>query len=109
MPFTSPIKFTFYDPATNEVVKEYCQWFIPWNLLKPAVRLTRSLEGKALTDLSEEEIDSIASLVVEVFCHQFSLDDIRKNYASLEEMWVVVQDIGTRSGGLMPNPPPKGE
>jgi hypothetical protein len=109
MPFASPIKFTFYDPATNEVVKEYNQWFIPWNLMKPAIRLIKSLNGVNPEDYTDEQIDEISSLVVEVFCHQFSVEDIKKSYASLEEMQTVLEDIGNRSGGLLPNPPPKGK
>jgi hypothetical protein len=108
MAWTTPIKFTFYDPATNEVVKEYNQWFIPWELLKPAIHLIKSLKDIDMQDLTDEQIDSIASLIVEVFCHQFSTEDIKKYHASIETMMNTLEEIGNRSNGLMPNPIPKG-
>ena len=109
MPWTSPLKFTFYDPATNEVVKEYNQWFIPWNLYKPALHLFKSLKDLEPEDYSDEQIDALSSLVVEVFCHQFSIEDIRKMYASADEMASVLIAIQARAGGSSPNPPPEGK
>ena len=88
---TAPLEITLYT-QNDEVKKTYTRSIIPWRVLKKAVKL-QSLDQEHLV---EEDIDSIASLVVEAFGDQFSLDELN-NGAELGEMMTVLTTIVTRA------------
>ncbi len=100
-----PIELTLYNPETSEKVKTYARSFVPWAILKRAIRMSKMLSG----DLTEEDLDELASLVVAVFGDQFSLEDVTKG-ADVSEMMTVIQEVITRASqfvaGNDPNPPP---
>lgn len=100
-----PIELTLYNPETNEPIKTYVRSFVPWAILKRAVRMQ-----KVLTDgeVSEEVLDELASLVVAVFGDQFTLDQA-SNGADAGEMATVIQTIIGRASMFVegkPNPTP---
>lgn len=98
----TPMRITLYDPATSEVKGEYNQLFVPWRLLKVAVRLAKELGGAA--DLSDEQVDALAGLVVETFGNRFSVQDLESG-ADISEMMTVLQTIvGRASGSMKGNP-----
>ena len=99
----APIKITLYDPETSEEKKTYSCLFIPWKLLKKAVKL-QSINQESLSD---DDIDNIASLVVEAFGDKFSLDELN-NGADVGEMMTAITAIVTQASGGSVNPTPPG-
>jgi hypothetical protein len=99
---------TLYDPETNEVVKEYTRTFVPWKLLKRAVKLSKSIGNFQAEDLSDEVVDDLAALVVDTFGNQFTTDQLNDG-ADLGEMMSVLTGIMTSAQGTVPNPPPLGK
>src|SRR4030042_260181 len=99
---------TLYDPETNEVVKEYTRTFVPWKLLKRAVKLSKSIESFSADNLSEEVIDDLAALVVDTFGSQFTVDQLSDG-ADMGEMMTVLTGIMASAQGTVPNPPPQGK
>lgn len=89
----TPIELTLYDPETNEALKTYSRSFIPWEILKRAIRLQKSLN---IQDMSEDNVDELASLVVAVFGDQFTLEQVNKG-ADIGEMAAVMQAVVTRA------------
>jgi hypothetical protein len=86
----------------NEVVKTFTRSFVPWKMLKKAVKLSKQVNFE---DLKAEDVDQIAGLVVEVFSDQFTLEDL-DNGADVGEMLAVIQNIVARANGVSLNPTP---
>ena len=72
----------------NEVVKTLKRGFVPWKIMKRAVRLMRSTEG----NMSEETIDEITQLVVDIFGGKVTAEELEEG-ATTEEMITLIQDI----------------
>jgi hypothetical protein len=108
MPISNPLKLTLYDPKTNEVRKEFVRSFVPWRLLKKAIQLSKSLANLDENNLTEEDVDSIASLVVDAFSDQFTLAELNDG-ADLAEMMTVMKAIVSKAQGITPNPTPPGK
>lgn len=98
------LKVTLYDPETNEVRKEFSRSFIPWKVLKRAIRLMKNFD---VANISEEDADELAALVVDAFGGQFTLDELNDG-ADLGEMMTVLTGIMASAQGIVPNPPPQG-
>jgi len=88
-----PIELTLYDPATNEAVKTYTRSFVPWEILKAALRLRKRFDGGEFTD---EDADELAALVVAVFGDEFSNEQVNKG-TDIGEMITVIQAVVTRA------------
>ncbi len=88
-----PIELTLYDPETNEIKKTYTRSFVPWALLKRAIRMMKSIDTE---EMKEEDMDELASLVVACFGDQFSVDEVNKG-ADAGEMVTVLQEIVSRA------------
>jgi 23S rRNA G2069 N7-methylase RlmK/C1962 C5-methylase RlmI len=97
----APLEITLYDPVTNEEIKTYTRSFLPWKLLKTAIRLSKGFDAE---NLSEKDLDQLAGLVVDVFGNQFSVEDLN-NGSDVGEMATVLQAIMTRASSLMPANP----
>jgi len=95
----TPVSLTLYD-RDDEPVKELKRSTIPWGILKKSVRLSENIDMDALT---EDDIDNIAGLVIEIFGEDrvtvAELDD----YADVGDMMSVVMSIINRATGLLPN------
>lgn len=94
----TPMRITLYDPVSQEARAEFSQVFVPWKLLKAAVRLSKSLD---LENLGEEDVDAIAALVVETFGNRFSIEDLNQG-ADVGEMIAVMTAIVSRAQGVAP-------
>lgn len=92
-----PIEVTLYDPETNEKVKTFTRSFIPWEILKTALRIQKTLDTENLT---EADVDELASLVVAAFGDQFSIAEASKGM-DLGEMLTVMNTIITRADQLI--------
>lgn len=98
------LKVTLYD-NDNEPVKTFTRTFVPWKLLKRAVRLMKTLN---VEELSEADVDELAALVVDVFGNQFTADELNDG-ADVGEMMTVLEAIMVSAQGSLPNPAPLGK
>mgnify|MGYP005813743775 CR=1 FL=1 len=105
----TPIVLTLYDPKTDELKARYQRSFIPWKVLKEAVKISSLTSGKKNdeTEYSEEMVDQISNLVISVFGDQFSREDL-ENGADITELIAVFNQIIAKANGIQANPPPAG-
>jgi len=96
------LAITLYD-ADNEVIARFTRTFVPWKLLKRAIKLSKTLNRD---DLTEENIDELAALVVEVFGDKFTVDQLNDG-ADVNEMMTVLEAIMASAQGMTPNSPPQ--
>jgi hypothetical protein len=96
----SPIQITLYD-EDSEPKKTYSRSFVPWRLLKAAIRLAKDLDQ---ADLGEEDVDALADLVVETFGGKFSVEELNDG-ADIGEMMTVLEAIISRAQGFVPGNP----
>lgn len=97
MPLGTPITLTLYNPETNEVLETYARGFVPWGILKAALKL-QGLDQGSLTD---EDIDAINALIVDFYGNQFTPQDLA-NRATLGETFAVLTAIMSRLEGDLP-------
>ena len=100
----SPMVIHLYG-AEGEVTKTLTQTFVPWKMLKSAVKLAETLNKDAPT---EEDINGITNLVVATFQGKVSSDELDAG-ADLAEMMAVMRQIVATSKAinLNPTPPPE--
>jgi hypothetical protein len=96
----TPITLNLYDSDDN-VIKTLSRSVIPWGILKKAVRLMRKINTD---NLSEQDVDEIAGLVVTIFGDKVTIDDLDKG-ADTSDMVATIMQIVTKAESLMPNPP----
>ncbi len=90
----SPIRLTLYDPETNEVKAEFVQMFIPWGIMKSALKMMSLLDLKP-ENMSEEDLEKINGLICTCFGNRFTPEDLER-YATQEEVWAVMMAIVNR-------------
>lgn len=95
----SVIKLTIYN-SENEPIKELSQSFIPWGIMKRAVRLAKSLKMKTgmsqaemLEALNDETIDELTGLVADTFAGRVTLEELNRGVEVSEMLPVMVQII----------------
>jgi hypothetical protein len=101
MAVPTPMVIRLYD-VENEY-EEFTRLFVPWKLLKVAVRLSKELTLDP-DNISEEDADALASLVVEVFGNQFTIEDLNEK-ADISDMISVLQTIVSKATGSNPTLP----
>ena len=99
----APIILSLYNSETGEVKTMFSQLFVPWKLLKKAVKLKDIDQA----NIKEEDLDSIGALVVETFGGRFTLDELNDG-CDIGEMMTVITAIVTRATGGSTNPTPPG-
>ncbi|NMC84289.1 MAG: hypothetical protein GYA58_03285 [Anaerolineaceae bacterium] len=97
----TPLKITLYNDD-NEVVAEYTRLFVPWRMLKVAIRLMKTTD---LDNLTEEAVDELAAFVSEVFGGQITVDQLN-DYVDISEMATVLRTVVAKAHGAMGNPLP---
>jgi 23S rRNA G2069 N7-methylase RlmK/C1962 C5-methylase RlmI len=100
----SPMVIHFYD-KDSEMVKTFTRSFVPWKLLKEAVKVSKNLDQENMT---EQDVDALTGLVVSVFGDQFTVEELN-NQADTTEMLAVLNQIVTTAKGLSINPTPAGK
>lgn len=94
---TKPIELTLYDPETNEVVDTLVRSYIPWEIMKTAIRLQKVISAG---DMDEDELfESMTALVVAVFGDRVSSEQVKKG-TDAGEMSTVIQEIINRASDL---------
>lgn len=96
----SALTIRIYDE--NDEYQEYNRLFLPWGILKIAVRLAKQLHGKAEDELTEEDIDAISGVIVETFGGKFSINDLDKG-CDVDEVLAVFNNIVARAQSVRPN------
>jgi hypothetical protein len=100
----APVELDLYDENSDNI-KHLSRVVVPWGILKKAVRLYKRI-GKDAEEISEDSIDEMAGLVIEVFGEaQVSREELDK-YADLGDMINLIKTLVTRGHGLIPNAPP---
>ncbi len=97
MPLGTPIQLTLYDPETNEPRGTFSRGFVPWGILKAALRL----QGLDQDSLSDEDIDHINALIVDFYGNRFTVEDLQDG-ATLGEVFAVLTAIMSRLEGDLP-------
>lgn len=97
----TPLRITLYDPETNEERETHTRMFVPWKLLKVAVRLSKNLN---VNNITEDDADALAGLVVEAFGNKFSIEDLNEGADVSEMITVMNQIIGKARGSIAGNP-----
>ncbi len=92
------ISLKFYDNETNEVTAEYHQTFMPFGLLKTAMKLMERLQGKEtdqirIQDLDEDFFDDLGDFVVDLFGKRFTRDELQKHTDAVEVITVLVEAV----------------
>ena len=100
----APIKIIFYDPETNEVIKEHTTHIIPTGIFTELVRLHQMVDlqhAESLQNINPETIESIQVMVVALFGNRFTLDEL-KNQTELGEFSSLIQNLWARVAEVMP-------
>ena len=97
----TPMTIILYD-KDNEEKARFTRSFVPWKMLKKAIKINQGLNPDEMT---EADIDAVASLVVEVFGDQFTIEEL-DNGADVSDMLAVLQAIIARASGTSLNPTP---
>lgn len=99
MAIGTPIKLTLYGPE-DEVLKELSRATVPWKLLKRAVGLSKGMDEANLT---ENDLDALAQLVVDFYGGKVTLQELEEG-ADAGELLAVLQAIVTKASTLNPTP-----
>jgi len=92
----------------NEVEKTVTQNYVPWKLIKDAVKLQKVLSNLKQEELKEEDVDAVNGLVLSVFQGKLTPEELDR--ADFEEILAVVETIQrVASGGIKANPTPPGK
>lgn len=84
----TPIHITLYG-EDDQVINEYDRTFIPWGILKQAIKLNEQIDVDHMDDAA---VNALASLVVEAFGNKFSVADLDTG-ADVTEMVTVLRTI----------------
>jgi hypothetical protein len=96
------IELDLYGPD-DEKIKTLKRLIVPWGILKKAVRLTKNIHAE---DVTEENIDEMAGLVIEIFGEANVTREELDTCSDVGDMLAVIQAIANRGRGLIPNAPP---
>jgi hypothetical protein len=95
----TPMTLHLYD-KNSEITKTFTRSFVPWKLLKEAVKISKNLDPK---DMNEEDVEQLTGLVVAVFGDQFSVKELNDG-ADVGEMIAVLQQIVATANGVTADP-----
>lgn len=98
----SPIVIHFYD-ENSAIIKTFERSFIPWKVLKEAVKLAKSLDPEKMED---KDIDNLAGMVVATFGNQFTVEELNDHADVGEMMTVMTAVVAKASHAINPTPPP---
>lgn len=104
---TTPIVLTLYDPETEAVLETKTRSFIPWKMLKKAMRLNKTLGAKPTDQYEDADVDEITYFIMGVF--PGLTVEVLDEQSDLTEMMTVLRAIVSRAKGIMdPTLPPRG-
>lgn len=100
------IELILYD-EDSEPKATYRQSFVPFRLLKEAVKILKIVDKfQDPEQLDEDSLDNLADFIVAFFGNKFSREELLDG-AEVSEVITVIQQIGTKiNGGANPTLPP---
>ena len=99
----TPMTLHLYD-ENSEIKSTFVRSFVPWKLLKEAVKIAKDLDPK---DMTEENVEELTGLVVAVYGDKFSIQELNEG-ADVSEMVAVLQQIVSTANGVTADPTPPG-
>jgi len=100
----SPMVIHFYNKETNEVEKQFTRTFVPWKLLKEAIKLNKELGDLDPEKMSPEDADKIMNFMISVFGGQFTVEEADEMADMGEILAVLTTIMSVASGGVPKNP-----
>ncbi len=95
----TPMTLHLYD-ENSEIKATFIRSFVPWKLLKEAVKIAKNLDPKNMT---EDTVEELTGLVVAVFGDKFTVDQLNEG-ADVSEMVTVLQQIVSTANGVTADP-----
>ena len=95
-----PLVLNLYD-ENNELVKTCTRTFVPWKMLKKAVRLHKQIGKKGIENFEEEDMDSLTSYIMDVFPGQGLTIEILDEQSDIFEMMSVIKTVMNNARGIM--------
>lgn len=89
-----------YD-ENNELVRTCTRTFVPWKMLKKAVKLNKLIGGKSVEDFQESDMDELTAYIMEVFPGQNLSIEILDEQSDISEMMSVVRSVMSHARGVM--------
>ena len=103
---SAPIKLTFYEPEDGSIKSEFATCILPWGIMKRAMRFAKRFGSVGasldIADMTDEDVEEISGLVVDLFGGRFTMQDL-ENHTDLPEVVTVMQAIFTKAGASMTN------
>lgn len=96
----APITLNLYDPETSEIKGTVSRPFIPWKMLKKAIRLNKQLSAKKVEDYDESDIDALTQYIIDVFPQGLTVEQLDEQ-SDITEMVTVVRTVVARAKGIM--------
>lgn len=104
---STALVLNLYD-ENNELIKTCTRSFVPWKMLKKAVKLNKMIGGKSVEQFEESDMDELTTYIMEVFSGQGLTIEILDEQSDISEMMSVVKAVMSRARGVMdPTLPPK--
>ena len=100
----SAIELNFYN-AEDEVEKTFRRSFVPFRILKSAVKLQELIKLQDDPNLiSEDAVNELADFVVDFYGHEFTREELLNKTAVSEVMTVIVEISARVQGSGAPDP-----
>lgn len=100
------ITLNLYD--ANDERTTITRSFVPWKMLKKAVKLYKTIGSKKPEEFGEADVDALASYIIEVFPEKGLTVEQLDEQADISEMMSVVKTVMNHARGVMdPTLPPK--
>jgi hypothetical protein len=94
------ILLTLYDPATEAVERTLSRSFVPWKMLKQAIRLNQNLGDKPPEQYAEADVDELTQFIISIFGNGLTVE-ILDEQSDVTEMINVLRAIVSRARGIM--------
>lgn len=96
----APLTLKFYSPD-DEVLKTYVRNGMPAGVMRKAMQLFGAMDGKdaATIQNTDELMDSLAALIVELYGDQFTMDELYK-HSYFDEWFTLIQQMMSRAQGV---------
>lgn len=100
MALQSPIVLNLY-AEDNELIRSCTRTFVPWKMLKKAVKLHKQIGSKGIDEFEEEDMDALTCYIMEVFPGQDLTIEVLDEQSDISEMMNVVKAVMSKARGVM--------
>lgn len=85
----------------NELIRTCTRTFVPWKMLKRAVKLNKQFGNKPTDEYEETDMDALTAYIMEVFPGQDLTIEILDEQSDIGEMMAVVKAVMSHARGIM--------